>query len=77
MAFLFFGNRRFHKFQEAQDMIGLGTAFAVSDGEELLRIIRQREPNAWRELGRLNSAYVQERIGASERILSWISQHLG
>ncbi len=73
---IFFGNRRYQNFQEARDLLSLGVAFAVADEDELERVfseLRADEPRR-RELAARAAAYVQERTGATERVMAWVQK---
>lgn len=75
---IFFGNRNYHKFAEAQDLIARGVAFAVADGTELERVFSQlrADPARRREIAARAAAYVRERTGATERVLAWVQERL-
>lgn len=70
---IFFGNKKYDKFQEAHDLLALGCAFAVADGAELARIfadLRANEPRR-RELASRAANYVRANLGATERVMAW------
>ncbi len=70
---VFFGNKNYHKFQEAHDLLALGCAFAVADAGELARIftdLRANEPRS-RMLGTRAAAYIRGNTGATERVMTW------
>lgn len=70
---IFFGNKKYGKFQEAHDLLALGCAFAVADGGEFARIfadLRADEPRR-RELAARAANYVRANLGATERVMAW------
>ena len=70
---IFFGNKKYDKFQEAHDLLALGCAFAVADGGEFARIfadLRADEPRR-RELASCAANYVRANLGATERVMAW------
>jgi 3-deoxy-D-manno-octulosonic-acid transferase len=70
---IFFGNKAYHKFKEANDLLALGGAFAVTSGQNFDEIFRKILPNK-SFIGRINSNYVLENVGATEKIIAYIAQ---
>lgn len=75
---IFFGNKAYHKFQEARDLLELGGAFAVGNTGELQqqffllyedRVLRQKAAKA-------SAAYVQANTGATRHIMNHVSNLL-
>ena len=73
---VFFGNKNYHKFQEAKDLIKEGGAFAVGDTAELQE---QFSVLFSKERERLKAAeicarYVQQHTGATRQIMDYIDK---
>ncbi|MCY7349475.1 MAG: 3-deoxy-D-manno-octulosonic acid transferase [Cytophagaceae bacterium] len=70
---IFFGNKVYHKFQEAHDLLALGCAFAVADAAELERIFSElrADETRRRQLADRAAAYVRDRLGATEQVMIW------
>ena len=68
----------FDKFAEASDLIRLGGAFPVQDGEGLLSTIREQldNPDLLKTSSKIAGKYVQERIGATSVILDEVCKKL-
>ncbi len=66
-----FGNNKYHKFQEAIDLIGAGGAVAVSDLKETTSILEKllTDRNLREEMGRVNAEYVLSQTGATEKVI--------
>jgi len=75
---IFFGNKAFQKFREAQELIQKQGAFAIKDAQELFEIfIKLYENNELRfEKKRITQNYVQEHTGGAEKILAKIAELL-
>lgn len=70
---LFFGNKNYQKFQEANDLIAAGSAFAVADVAEFEQIFLKLLQNEalYLETANISRAYVQAHIGATEKIINF------
>jgi len=68
---VFFGNKAYHKFQEATDLIQAGGAFPVANTDELkaLYIGLKTNENDRKEAAAICSNYVTENIGATQKIM--------
>lgn len=68
---LFLGNRKYRKFQEAHDLLALGSAHAVADGTEFSRIFADlwQQPERYRREAEISHTYVYSKIGATEQIV--------
>jgi 3-deoxy-D-manno-octulosonic-acid transferase len=66
---IFFGPN-YHKFNEAKELIAIGGAFTISDAEDLLQLISKmaNNPSFYQKVCMHSSAYVKDRIGATEVI---------
>lgn len=75
---LFFGNKRYEKFKEAQDLIALGAAFPVSDVNHLEAVFGQMSSGSekYEMACRSSSAYVIENTGATNLIMDYLAKVL-
>jgi len=75
---IFFGNKAFQKFREAQELIQKQGAFAIDNAEELFEIFTKLyENNELRlEKKHITQNYVQEHTGGTETILAKIAEIL-
>ena len=76
---IFFGDKSYRKFQEANDLIVRGGAFAIRNGAHLDSAFAKLEdtPSAYQEACRTTQAYVQENLGATEKITEYCKKILG
>ena len=76
---IFFGNRKYEKFQEALDLVSLGIAFPVGDAHELEICFEKviSDSVLRKEIKEKSKQYVEENIGASTKILSFINELKG
>jgi len=74
---IFFGPR-YHNFQEAVDLVERRAVFPVSGREELAAGIRRfaDDPEARSRVGQMCRAYVEEKSGATERVLEGLKPFL-
>ncbi len=70
---IFFGNKNYHKFQEANDLIMRGGAFAISDYLELKKNFELliNRPESFLLACEVTQSYVKENLGATTKIMSW------
>lgn len=70
---VFFGNKNYEKFQEARELIMRGGAFALAGYSELKATyeLMQNKPESFLLACEVTKAYVQENLGATEKILSF------
>ncbi len=75
---IFFGNKAFAKFQEAQDLLALQSAWKVADENELLAIFERlyQDTVFYRQCQERTKSYVQKNIGATEKIMQVIEKWL-
>lgn len=75
---IFFGNKAYHKFQEAVDLVKLGGAFAVSSTDNLTEIMNNLRSNEAkkRETNKISQNYVLQNIGATEKVMTVIASIL-
>jgi len=73
-----FGDRKYHKFQEATDLIRKGGAFAVANTEEITALFDKwiKEPEARIEAGKINEAYISTGTGSTETIMNAVREVL-
>jgi 3-deoxy-D-manno-octulosonic-acid transferase len=74
-----FGNKGYHRFQEAVDLKEKGGAVAVSDVESAKDIVNQwiEYPEKRINAGKLNEQYVLSGIGATDTIMEKVKETLG
>ena len=69
---VFFGNKNYRKFQEAQDLLAIGGAFKVASSQEFIEVLNFKDFSitqaSQRALG-----YVDKNVGATEKIMKHIS----
>jgi len=70
---IFFGNKNYHKFQEANDLIMRGGAFAISDYLDLKKNFELliNRPESFLLACEVTQSYVKENLGATTKIISW------
>lgn len=68
---IFFGNKAYHKFQEAVDLVSLGGAYAVGSTEDLDGILKSLRSNEAKkkETDTISQNYVLQNIGATEKVM--------
>lgn len=74
-----FGNKRYHKFQEALDLTEQGGATAVSGENEIIALIGKwiNEPEKRKAAGMINKNYITAGKGSTEKILGEIKNIIG
>jgi 3-deoxy-D-manno-octulosonic-acid transferase len=73
-----FGNKRYHKFQEALDLIGQGGAVAVAGEDEMIDTVRKwiAEPETRKAAGIVNKNYIAAGKGSTDMILGEVEKIL-
>lgn len=73
---VFFGNKSYKKFQEAVDLEGVGVAFSLSDGSEMINKIRYFQDNLWKkaDIKKLADQYIESGAGATDDILKYLAK---
>jgi 3-deoxy-D-manno-octulosonic-acid transferase len=72
---IFFGNRNYRKFQEAVDLINRGGAFEVEDYTEFkAKYELLNDPRSFLLACEVTKGYVQENLGATEKIMDYCRQ---
>ncbi|MCF0058417.1 3-deoxy-D-manno-octulosonic acid transferase [Dyadobacter sp. CY356] len=68
---ILFGNKKYQKFQEAQDLIQEGSAKAVADTNEIKQYLTEwlSEPSRRKNLGGISEKYVASRTGATALVM--------
>lgn len=68
---IFFGNKAYHKFQEANDLIRLGGAFSVASTDDMLLIFNELHINKAKktQAAKVCRNYVLSNVGATEKVL--------
>lgn len=76
---IIFGNKGYHRFQEAVDLKEKGGAIAVADSESARSIINQwiENPGDRMGAGKVNQQYVLSGIGATDTIMDKVKETLG
>ncbi len=74
-----FGNKSYHRFQEAVDLLEKGGAFAVADGDQLLQIMGNwvDNPSEAANAGNVSTEYVKSGTGATELIMQKVRHAIG
>lgn len=68
---IFFGNKKFEKFQEAKDLINRGGAFSVKDYPDLqMKFEQVTIPENFLLACEVNRSYVEENLGATEKVIN-------
>jgi 3-deoxy-D-manno-octulosonic-acid transferase len=75
---IFFGNRNYQKFQEANDLIMRGGAFEVNDYSELKSKyeMMMNRPENFLLACEVTKSYVEENLGATQKIIKHCSSYL-
>ena len=75
---IFFGNKKYQKFQEAVDMVAQESAFAVSNANEFRLALEKVHLNKSlrKQLSDKNASYVKENLGATKEIIDFCSKIL-
>lgn len=69
---IFFGNKNYHKFPEAIDLINRGSAFAIADYHHLKKVFEMiNEPGTYMLACEVSRLYVEENRGATEKIMAY------
>ncbi|MCX6352504.1 MAG: 3-deoxy-D-manno-octulosonic acid transferase [Bacteroidetes bacterium] len=63
----------FHKFREAHELMNCGGAFCFTDADSLEKILQRLNPT---EAGKATAAYIQQRIGGTEKAYQYLEQIL-
>lgn len=74
---IFFGNKHYEKFQEAVDLINRGGAFEVADYPDLkVKYALINEPQSFLLACEVTRLYVEENLGATEKIMAYCRKYL-
>ncbi|GAB3163854.1 glycosyltransferase N-terminal domain-containing protein [Telluribacter humicola] len=75
---VFFGNRKYQKFQEAVDLIGMGGAQPVQNTEELRQYMQPllQDYTLRQQKGETCRQYVLARTGATSQVMSEVEQYM-
>lgn len=71
---VFFGNKKYRKFQEAHDLLALGSAHAVADGTEFSQVLDGllQSPETYQREAETSRNYVYTNQGATQQIMDWV-----
>ncbi len=75
---IFFGNKSYRHFNEANALLKLGTAFTVADTKELRHkfLIFLRDEEKRKEAAAISRQYVAENTGATDVIVNYVDKNL-
>ncbi len=75
---IFFGNKAYHKFQEAVDLVKQSGAYAVTSTNNLSEILRELRSNEAKkkETDKISQNYVLQNIGATEKVMAVVESIL-
>lgn len=73
---VFFGNKKYRKFQEALDLLEAGSAHAVADTRAFRQIFNELSGDRLARESAISRNYVREQRGATAAILTWTENHL-
>jgi 3-deoxy-D-manno-octulosonic-acid transferase len=75
---IFFGNKAYHKFQEAVDLVKQGGAYAIESTDvlgEILNDLRSNEVKK-KKADKISQNYVLQNIGATEKVMQIVESIL-
>lgn len=75
---IFFGNQHYKMFREAHELMGLGSAFAIGNAQELEKIFTDLYNNCTqtKKLGEMARHYVRVRAGGTDTILTALKENI-
>ncbi|MTI30096.1 3-deoxy-D-manno-octulosonic acid transferase [Xanthovirga aplysinae] len=70
---VFFGNKNYKKFREANELIALKAAFSVADSHEFLSKFYQlfQDKEQWQQASQIAAEYIQKNRGATKKIMNY------
>ena len=71
---LFFGDRRYNKFEEAKDLISRKVAFPVNDTESLNQVFERLDSKRLNEIKSASENYVKSQSGATDTIIKFLAK---
>ena len=71
---LFFGNKNYRKFQEANDLIAAGSAYPIENTTQFEMLFKDlyHNPYKWHTKSQVSLQYVEQNIGATQQIMDWV-----
>ncbi|MFT4032850.1 MAG: glycosyltransferase N-terminal domain-containing protein [Siphonobacter sp.] len=69
---VFFGNKKYQKFQEAHDLIALGSAHTITDGTQFKQIMARLSREELASESLKSREYVYSKTGATDLIMQWV-----
>ena len=72
---IFFGDRKFQKFQEAVDLIEIGVGFPISDFESLAEKFESLDAEKLARIKTIALAYVKQQSGATDKIINYLAKY--
>jgi 3-deoxy-D-manno-octulosonic-acid transferase len=75
---IFFGNKAYHKFQEAVDLVKQGGAYAIESTDDLGEILNDLRSNEVKKkkIDKISQNYVLQNIGATEKVMQIVESIL-
>lgn len=75
---IFFGNKAYHKFQEAVDLVKQGGAYAIESTDDLGEILNDLRSNEVKKkkTDKISQNYVLQNIGATEKVMQIVESIL-
>lgn len=71
---IYFGNQKYEKFQEAKDLLENDAAIAVANAQEFTQDLSHKiSQGALQKMGENSKLYIQENVGATEKIMNHIN----
>ena len=69
---------KYHKFQEAIDMIKNGAAFVVTNPSDYFRTLQTffQQPETLQKAGEMAAAYINSQAGATEKVMDYIHEYV-
>jgi 3-deoxy-D-manno-octulosonic-acid transferase len=71
---IFFGDKRFYKFEEAKDLISRKVAFPIKDKESLNQVFESLDSKRLTEIKTASEDYVKSQSGATDTIIKFIAK---
>lgn len=71
---IFFGDKRYHKFEEAKDLVSKGVAFPVKDGQALKKVYESLDSLKLKIIQDTSKDYVKSQSGASGTIIKFLAK---
>ncbi|GJM27990.1 MAG: hypothetical protein DHS20C17_06250 [Cyclobacteriaceae bacterium] len=75
---LFFGDRKYRKFAEAEALVATGGAFAISNSNELYQAYQnlKQNPSKWDDANQACLQYIKQNTGATDSIIQYMKSRI-